>query len=191
MRINLKRGLPGSNRRGNGVQCLRLEEGLRERIEYYMRETGIDGIDEAVGSLVEKGYKYWLMENSYKDKIGERVNWDPVYWSMKLASAYAYYKLRLRDAVEEMKKLTMALGGVLGELRLCYEKPETVKGDTAYKEKIELYRRQLEAYVEKFITSLRVDLDGPDNYVEDEEEFLRELEELVKKYRAMVARKHR
>ncbi len=178
-----------TKKNGNTV-CIELDDRRKEMLDYYMKTVGEANMEKAVIDLLEKGYRYWLLERNYgEESIGDRVNWDPVYWSMKLASGFAFYKIRLRDAVEELKKLTMSLSGVLGDLKLCYEHPEAVRGNKDFTRKIEEYQREVNMYVEKFITALREDIDSADRYVEDEEKFLDELEELIKQYRSLLKEK--
>ncbi|MCE4614051.1 MAG: hypothetical protein F7B60_00770 [Desulfurococcales archaeon] len=170
--------------------CIPLDDRLKELLKYYLNSTDEGEKGKSVLDLLEKGYRYWLLEKNYgEEKVGDRENWDPVYWSMKLASGFAFYKIRLRDAIEELKKLTMSLSGVLGDLKLCYDKPETVRRDPSFGRRIEEYQREVNAYVEKFITALREDVDSSERYVEDEEKFLDELESLIKDYRKLLREK--
>ncbi|MEB3756729.1 MAG: hypothetical protein GSR79_07735 [Desulfurococcales archaeon] len=186
MRLPVKRN--GSDT--GGQLCITLDDRLKGILKYYLNSTPKEKEDEALKELLEKGYRYWLLEKNYgKEKVGDRENWDPVYWSMKLASGFAFYKIRLRDAIEELKKLTMSLSGVLGDLKLCYEKPETVRRDPIFGSRIEEYQKEVNAYVEKFITALREDVDSSERYVEDEERFLDELESLIKDYRKLLREK--
>ncbi len=170
--------------------CIPLDNRLKELLKYYLNSKPEIGEDKALRELLEKGYRYWLLERNYgKDKISDRENWDPVYWSMKLASGFAFYKIRLRDAIEELKKLAMSLSGVLGDLKLCYEKPDAVRRDPSFARRIEEYQKEVNAYVEKFITALRKDVDSSEKYVGDEEEFLNELESLIADYRKLLMEK--
>jgi hypothetical protein len=104
--------------------CIHSSGRLKEILEYYMKTTETTDQEKAVMDLLEKGYRYWLLERNYgEENVRDRVNWDPVYWSMKLASGFAFYKIRLRDAVEELKKLTMSLSGVLGDFKTVLRAP--------------------------------------------------------------------
>ena len=178
--------LPGLSRHRRSVGeggALRVELGgsAASLVEYYMAAEGLEDPSEAVARLVEKGYHYWQLEQRSEDRE-PRGAWDSTEWTMRVAAGYAYYRLRLRDAVEELRRLTMTLGGVLGDLRLCYEHPEKLRRDPAFAERIERYKRELRAYIDEFITALRRDIDSGDRYARDEE-VIEALEALLERYK--------
>ncbi len=157
-------------------------------LEYYMARSGIEDPGEAASRLVEEGYKRWIEESSREG--GEAGAWASLDWASRVAAGYAYYRLRLRDAVEEMRRLTMTLSGVLADLKACLRDPGGFRDRGEILKRLEAYEAELKRYVDEFITSLRRDYDSGDRYTDDEE-LLEVLEGVVEEYRRILAEKLR
>ncbi len=112
--------IPGRRRPTRGADnCLEaFPARVRGLVEYYSKSRGVGDSELAVAELVEKGYNYWILEQRYGGDKVERA-WASSDLVAGLAAGYAFYRLRLRDAVEELRRLTLTLSGVLAD-------PETV-----------------------------------------------------------------
>jgi hypothetical protein len=178
MRLPLKRGERG--------RTLELGEEAYRLLEYYMKVEGIDDPSEAASRLLVEGYNSWRARQSRGSRESGGGPWDSLDWCMRVAAGYAYYRLRLSDAIEELRRLTLTLSGVLGDLRLCYEHPEKLRVQRVpAAEKIRRYEEELKRYIGEFIESLRRDIDSGERYARDED-VLEALEAIVKEYRGLV-----
>ena len=163
---------------------IELNDHLRGIIENYMRDERITNKQKAIRDLVVKGYWYWLLERKYgSEKAGSREAWDKDYNCLRIESGYLYYRLRLSDAIEELKNLLFIFSGLLSDLSTCYR--ELRKRDPKVKideNRIEEYKNKLDKYMKEYVLSLRRELENK-KYVEDETAFLEEVEEIVHRYR--------
>ncbi len=117
---------------------------LRERVERFAVEQGI-GFDEAVARLIEKGLRFYELEK--KGEAGLREVWDRRHYFWSIEAGYLYYRLRLREVLEELKSLAMVLTGVVGMARSCFESCGLHGGLDDLKAYEEAAKRVVEEYV--------------------------------------------
>ena len=150
-------------------------------VEYYAERVG-KGFDEALADLVRKGLRYHELEVMYGKDLHDKEVWDKRYYYLKIEAGYLYYRLRLREVMDEMKSLVLTLSGVLGSLEACYRR--CLSSDE--KEEVELrrvdeLRKVVKMYLDKYIVGIKQELNER-RYVDDEE-VLNSIEEAVKRYR--------
>ncbi len=166
----------------------KLSDDVLELIRYYMDSEGIEDLSEAISSLIKKGYRYWNLERNF-GRVDDREFWDIRYRLMKVESMYLHYRLLLKDAMEHIKTLIMNLSGALSQLDACFMRLKQLDPNTNVDiYKFMRYREVLNEYVNKFIMSLREELDEGSKKVKDEE-ILNEVEELVRRYRELLKRR--
>jgi high-affinity Fe2+/Pb2+ permease len=169
-----------------------LDDETKNMLEYFMMTEGISDIREAIRLLLRKGYDYWLLEKKYsKDLIESGKIWDQSYFNLRASSGFVYYRLRLKDAIDEIKRLSITMSSLLADLESCYKE---AKGLSINKkeviDKIEKYRATIEDYLNRFIFSLREDVeDKSKNYIENEKEFINWIEENLKRYKELFLKK--
>ncbi len=169
-------------RRGNDFK---LSDDVLELIRYYMNSEGINDLGEAISSLIKKGYRYWNLEKSF-GKVDDREFWDIRYRLMKVESRYLHYRLLLRDAMEHIRTLIMNLSGALSQLDACFMRLKDLDPSTNIDiDKLRRYRDVLNEYVNKFLLSVREELEDRDSDIKDED-VLNEVEELVRRYRELL-----
>ncbi len=176
----------------NKQVCIELDEHLRELIDNYMVSEGLNSLEESVKNLVSKGYWYWILEKKYgRNRIDSVEVWGRAYDCLRIESGYLYYRLRLRDVIEEMRKLIMILSSVLSDLKTCYNvlKNSGYENISSSEKKIKEYQDFLKNYMENYVLALRRELDEK-KYVEDEESLLNDIVDLVEKYRRKMLKKN-
>jgi len=153
-------------------------------VKYYMTSEKINDLNVAVNELIKKGYSYWLLEKKYgKRGVEDPKVWSQSFWNIKASAGFVYYRLRLKDAVDEIKRLSITLSSLLADLKDCYERSD-FKDKEHFVEKLERYRVIIEDYLNRFVFDLKKDIeDASKNYVEDEEEFVEWIEENLKRYK--------
>ncbi len=163
---------------------LELDDYLREILENYTHSEQIENKQKAVRDLLIKGYWYWLLEKKYgKEKASSREAWDKTYSCLKIESGYLYYRLRLSDVIKELRNLLFVFSGLLSDLSTChYELKKRDPKVRVDENRVKEYKDRLNKYMKEYVLSLRKELETR-KYVEDEEEFLEELEEIIHKYR--------
>ncbi len=180
--------------KGKGKQvCIEVDGHLRELIDNYMANEGLEDLEESIRNLISKGYWYWILEKKYgHSRINNQEIWDRAYDYLRVESGYLYYRLRLRDVIEEMRKLIIILSSVLSDLKTCYGmlKSSGYSNISVGEDKIKEYQDFLRNYMENYVLALRRELDEK-KYVEDEESFLNDIVELVKRYRKKMLEEKR
>ncbi|MCE4600938.1 MAG: hypothetical protein F7C38_05170 [Desulfurococcales archaeon] len=163
---------------GGTVVRLKLDDELRGLVGYFMKSTGVNSIDEAVRALVRRGYDYWLLERKYGGDVDSMRVWDAGFKCMELEAGFLYYRMRVREVIEELKNAVLILSGVLADLEACYRECGAGGVDL---DRISGYRAELSRYMDEYIKPLRDDVEEG-KYV-DEAEIVRHVEELVEKYK--------
>ncbi len=165
---------------------IRLDNNALELVKYYMRAEKIDNIDLAISNLIKKGYEYWLLEKKYGSEAPKDPKvWSESYWNLRASSGFVYYRLRLKDAIEEIKRLSITMSSILADLRDCYERSD-LKGKKEFVKKLAEYKKTIEEYLNRFIFDLKKDVeDKAENYVDNEEEFIEWVENNIKRYKQM------
>ncbi len=173
---------------------LELDDYIQEILENYMHSENIDNKnrEKAVRDLLIKGYWYWLLEKKYgKERVDSREAWDKTYSCLKVESGYLYYRLRLSDVIEELRSLLFIFSGLLSDLTTCYHelkrRDPNVKVDES---RVKEYKEKLDKYMNEYVLSLRRELETR-KYVEDEQSFLNELEDIIRRYRERFCREER
>ncbi len=153
-----------------------------------MDEENIYDPEKALRQLVLKGYNYWLLEKKYgENRIDEKKIWDIIYDKMLIESLYLYYKMRLREAIEELQKLSIMSISFLSDLESCYERlyKETSEANKEnirdYLEKLKVNKRKIEKYLKEYLLELRNAVDEKKQV--NDGEILSEIERLVKEYK--------
>ncbi len=169
--------------RREGLEKLLGDDTMR-LVRYFAESEGI-GVVDAVRALVSKGYSYLVMERRFGKEVSSRAAWDLRFRLLRIEAGYAHYRYRLREAVEELRRMTIEMSGLLAQLRLCSRRLKECCGEGLDEGVISEKERMLRAYMKEYIERFREDLDrGEDEYITDSE-LLDEIEELVKRYRRL------
>ncbi len=166
-----------------------IDDETAKLIEYFMRTEKLDDINNTIIQLIKKGYSYWLLERKYGKNLEEHKVWSKEYWNLKTSSGFVYYRLRLKDAIDEIKRLAITMSSLLADLEDCYKRSGYTKKDY-FVEKLRKYRITIEDYLNRFIFDLKKDIEQTSkNYVENEEEFIEWVEENLQRYKEEFLRK--
>ncbi len=171
---------------------IELDNYVKEILENYMSSEEETDKSKAAKDLLIKGYWYWLLEKKYGEEgARSREAWDKTYSCLKVESGYLYYRLRLSDVIEELRNLLFIFSGLLSDLSTCYrelkKRDPNVKVDES---RVSRYREKLNRYMNEYVLSLRREIETR-KYVEDEQSFLKELEDIIKRYREKFYRKEK
>ncbi len=154
-------------RRGGGGLVRRLlGEELYESVAGYAAKRGL-GIEEALCELVRKGLRYAELESLYGRNVAAREVWDRRFYFMKVEACYLRYKLRLREVVEDMRRVLMVMSSLVSELG-------SLGGD------VEGLRSLVKHYMDKYLFSNRDALQVEEDV--SDEEVLRSIKEAVARY---------
>ncbi len=174
------------SKRENEEELLVSLEEIKDILDYYMKSKNLESRAEAIKELVKMGYKYWTLEKSYGENINDREVWDTTYRLLKVEGRYLYYRLRLREVMEEMRRLTLILSSIMSELEICYKLLRDL--DPNFKvdeEKLRRNKENVERYVDEYVTSLKRDLN--EKRYEAEDDLLEEMERLLEKYKKKLS----
>lgn len=161
-----------------------MDSELRKILEYFMESEGVSSTSEAVTRLVKMGYKYWNMRSQYGDDLSDRELWDIRFRLLKLESGYLHYKLMLRDALEQLRTLTMNLSSALSQLNACLARLKDADPNANVDlEDAERYKRVLEEYSKKFIFSAKEEIESGQCGGISDEEIIRDIENLLHLYK--------
>lgn len=144
----------------------------------YMKSTKNMDLESTIKDLIRKGYNYWLLEKKYGDKIDSLEVWDRNLQCMKIESGFLYYRLRVREVIEELKNAILILSGVLADLESCYK---TCNAKNIDVDKIRRYRSELSRYMIDYIKPLKEEIDS--NVEISVEQILENVEEILKIYK--------
>ncbi len=172
------------------IKELKLDNETANLVDYFMKSEKIEDINDAIVKLIKKGYSYWLLERKYGERLEENSKiWSKEYWNLKTSSGFVYYRLRLKDAVDEIKRLAITMSSLLADLEDCYQRSGYV-GKEEFVERLRKYRITIEDYLNRFIFDLKKDIEQTSkNYVENEEEFVEWVEENLKRYKEEFLKK--
>ncbi len=163
---------------------VRVDSELRKILEYFMESEGVSSTSEAVTRLVKMGYKYWNMRSQYGDDLSDRELWDIRFRLLKLESGYLHYKLMLRDALEQLRTLTMNLSSALSQLNTCLARLKDADPNANVDlEDAERYKRVLEEYSKRFIFSAKEEIESGQCGGISDEEIIRDIENLLHLYK--------
>ncbi len=175
-------------RRGKGLRAC-LGDDLLRLVTHFMEKEGLASIEEAVKELVRRGYEHWVLESRYGSNIDSRAAWDIRFRLMKVEAGYAHYRWKLREAVEELRRMTIEMSGLLAQLRMCYRELRECGRSGGDPEVIKAREEKLKHYMDEYIRSFRADIeDGERRYVSDAE-LVREIENLLRLYKDMIISK--
>lgn len=155
----------------------------RGKIEELARSWGVS-FDQALKRVIEDGLRYVELENAYGEGVKDRELWDKIYRLLKVESAYLHYRLLYREAVEEIQGLIMTLSSVVSDLETCFNSlPKGADNVTELRAKeIERLRKYIRLYMERYLRRPSSNKSEEGGDVNDED-VLKEIEDLVKKYR--------
>ena len=121
-----------------------------EAIKDFTDRNHLD-FNEAVRKLLEMGLKYVNLENKY-GRVDDREVWDNRYYFLKIESGYLYYRLRVKELLEEIKSLIMLSTSLAKDLETCYkENKENISNADERIKRLKITRRQLEKYIDTYI----------------------------------------
>ena len=167
-----------------GVIEVNIDEELSGMLKYFMESEDISSPSEAIAKLVKMGYRYWNMRSQYGDDLSDRELWDIRFRLLKLESGYLHYKLMLRDALEQLRTLTMNLSSALSQLNTCLARLKDVDPNANVDlEDAERYKRVLEEYSKKFIFSAKEEIESGQCGGVSDEEIIKDIENLLRIYK--------
>jgi len=161
-----------------------IDNELSGMLKYFMESEDISSPSEAIARLVKMGYRYWNMRSQYGDDLSDRELWDIRFRLLKLESGYLHYKLMLRDALEQLRTLTMNLSSALSQLNTCLARLKDVDPNANVDlEDAKRYKRVLEEYSRKFIFSAKEEIDSGQCGGVSDEEIIKDIENLLRLYK--------
>jgi len=153
-------------------------------LKYFMESEGISSPSEAIAKLAKMGYRYWNMRSQYGDDLSDRELWDIRFRLLKLESGYLHYKLMLRDALEQLRTLTMNLSSALSQLNTCLARLKDVDSSVNVDlEDADKYKRVLEEYSRKFIFSAKEEMESGQCGGVSDKEIIEDIENLLRMYK--------
>ncbi len=168
---------------GNVIE-VNVDEELSGMLKYFMESEGVSSRSEAITRLVKMGYRYWNMRSQYGDNLSDRELWDIRFRLLKLESGYLHYKLMLRDALEQLRTLTMNLSSALSQLNTCLARLKDADPNANVDlEDAEKYKRVLEEYSKKFIFSAKEEIESGQCGGISDEEIIKDIENLLRVYK--------
>jgi len=163
-----------------------LSEDALEIVRAYAREREVD-LKKALEDLIRKGYRYSQLEKMYGKSLHDREVWDKRYYYLKIEAGYLYYRMRFRDALEELRSMAMILMGTVRSLELCYQryapKSEAVQKEL---EELEKLKKLAQYYTQNYVLAGRRELEEK-KYAEDED-VIKSIEETLERYKEMLKR---
>ena len=163
-----------------------LSSDVLEIVRAYAREREID-LHRALEELVRKGYRYAQLEKMYGKSLHDREVWDKRFYYLKIEAGYLYYRMRFRDALEELRSMAMILMGTVRSLELCYQryapKSEAVQREL---EELEKLKKLAQHYTQNYVLAGRRELEEK-KYAEDED-VIKSIEETLERYKEMLKR---
>ncbi len=170
--------------RGDEV-LLRVPQEVLPLIRDYAEKKNMS-IEDALHDLIVKGYRYYQLETMYDKHVSDREVWDRRFYFLKIEAGYLYYRMRLRDAIEDLRSLAMILSGTISSLEMCYKRClQSVDGGSL--NEIKRLRQIAEYYLQTYVLNLSRELEEK-KYANDEE-ILHSIEETVAKYRRLFLEK--
>lgn len=176
----------GRKRRSSPEKVIEVnvDEELSGMLKYFMESEDLSSPSEAIVRLVKMGYRYWNMRSQYGDNLSDRELWDIRFRLLKLESGYLHYKLMLRDALEQLRTLTMNLSSVLSQLNTCLARLKDVDPNANVDlEDAEKYKRVLEEYSRRFIFSAKEEIESGQCGGISDEEIIKDIEDLLRVYK--------
>ncbi len=161
-----------------------VDDELSGMLKYFMESESLSSPSEAIAKLAKMGYRYWNMRSQYGDNLSDRELWDIRFRLLKLESGYLHYKLMLRDALEQLRTLTMNLSSVLSQLNACLARLKDVDPSVNVDlEDADRYKRVLEEYSRKFIFSAKEEIESGQCGGVSDEEIIEDIENLLRMYK--------
>ncbi|MCE4617858.1 MAG: hypothetical protein F7C82_05775 [Desulfurococcales archaeon] len=157
---------------------IHLDDDINNLLQYYMMSTKNEDLENTIKDLIRKGYNYWLLEKKYGDKIDSLEVWDRNLQCMKIESGFLYYRMRVREVIEELKNAILILSGVLADLESCYKMCNARNIDI---DKIRRYRGELSRYMNDYIKPLKEEVNSNDDI--SVEKILENVEKILEMYK--------
>jgi hypothetical protein len=133
-------------------ECLSeiLDEKTVKIVKDISRETKMPE-KEVIKELVSDGLKYRELEKKYS-LIDKREVWDNRFYYLKIEAGYLYYRLRIKELIDELKSLAMMSTGIAKELEMCYSLLESKENSIKERrENLKKLQEHLEKYIEEYV----------------------------------------
>ncbi len=163
-----------------------LPENIQELIKQYAERNNIDYL-QALKELVQKGLRYDELERQYGKDVDSRELWDKRFYYLKIESGYLYYRLRLKEVIDELKTLAIRFAGVLGSLETCYKQCMSSEALELELKKLAELKEFIRYYLDTYVITVNKELE--EKKYADDEEIIRFVEEAVRKYKKYFMKK--
>ena len=157
-----------------------LPENIRVLIEQYAEKHHINYL-QALKELVQKGLRYDELERQYGKDVDSRELWDKRFYYLKIESGYLYYRLRLKEVIDELKTLAIRFAGVLGSLETCYKQCMSSEALEVELKKLADLKEFIRYYLDTYVITVNKELE--EKKYADDEEIIRFVEEALEKYK--------
>ena len=160
----------------NSILKLRLSENTLKLIEYYMNKEGVKEYSRAIEKLVELGYESWVSSKTSRAESIDRI--------LAVEAGYAYYRLRLREVLDELKSIAMLLSGLASELKVCLnelEKTGLYKNIGGRRKRLEETEEKVKRVIDKYILDVKRDLDEKRRI--SDKELVDSIERILREYK--------
>jgi len=164
-----------------------IPENIQELIKQYAERNNIDYL-QALKELVQKGLRYDELERQYGKDVDSRELWDKRFYYLKIESGYLYYRLRLKEVIDELKTLAIRFAGVLGSLETCYKQCMNSDAVELELKKLAELKEFIRYYLDTYVITVNKELE--EKKYADDEEIIKFVEEAVKKYKKYFMEKH-
>jgi len=149
------------------------------KLRDYAEKKGLS-LKEALKEVIKKGIRYIDLEEAYgKEGVNDRELWDKRYHFLRVESAYLHYRLLLKDALDEFRKLLLTFSSVVSSLELCYKNLPQNKAREFREEEIRKLKTLVNIYVNEFLKPGEQDLKNTDI---SDDEVINEIKETVRRY---------
>jgi len=157
-----------------------LPENIRVLIKKYAEKHHVSYL-QALKELIQKGLRYDELERQYGKDVDSRELWDKRFYYLKIESGYLYYRLRLKEVIDELKTLAIRFAGVLGSLETCYKQCISSEALDAELKKLADLKEFIRYYLDTYVITVNKELE--EKKYADDKEIIKFVEEALKKYK--------
>jgi len=165
---------------GKNKEKEELPEDIRALIKQYAERHHINYL-QALKELIQKGLRYSELERQYGKDVDSRELWDKRFYYLKIESGYLYYRLRLKEVIDELKTLAIRFAGVLGSLETCYKQCMSSEALEVELKKLADLKEFIRYYLETYVITVNKELE--EKKYADDKEIIKFVEKTLEKYK--------
>jgi hypothetical protein len=160
-----------------------LEEKILDNVRKISSEKKLSE-KEVVNQLITDGLKYRELKRKYS-VIDTRDVWDNRFYYLKIEAGYLYYRLRVKELLDEIKSLSMMATGIAKELELCYNMLESCGKDLEErKDNLKELQKGLKKYVEEYVLPDEIELE--EKRYADDKTVIESIKKILETYEKVI-----